>query len=153
MGLGVVTGLSLPVMKMSNLQKSAEFLYDLLETTQTDIKTYKFGPTIQGAYKLTPKLSSYATFGFGYQTGEMKNEWFRSSIDIDGSFQALDLGVSYIPFTKHDRLKITLGYNYKSWEMDDIEVDMFNIFKVSTFGTLKNDFSTNYFYLGAAYRF
>lgn len=152
-GIAINTGFSIPVMKMKNLQKSAEFAYDLLDATKTTIITYKLGPAVQGGYTILPSLLAYGTFGFGYQTGSIENDWIRSKMDVDGSYSTFDIGLKFSPLPHYPRLYISLGYSKKSWNMDKVKADMYDIFKVSSYGILKSSFSAKSLYLGAGYQF
>lgn len=152
-GVGVNTGLSMPVMEMKDLKKTAEFTYKVLEATKTHIKTYKLGPTLTGRYKMMPNLSAYGTFGFGYQIGTIENDWIRSSMDINGGYSVIDLGFTYRPLSQYPKLHISLGYSKKSWSMDEVKADMFDIFEVKSYGMLKNSFSSSSAYLGVGYTF
>lgn len=152
-GIGINTGLSMPVMEMKDLKKTIEFTYNILKATKTHIKTYKLGPTITGSYEIIPNLLTYGTFSFGYQTGSIENDWIKSSMDIDGGYSVIDFGVTYAPFPQYKKLHITLGYSKKNWSMDDVKADMFNIFEVESFGMLNSDFSSSSAYLGVGYTF
>jgi hypothetical protein len=152
-GIGVNTGLSMPVMEMKDLKKTIDFTYKVLEATKTKIKTYKIGPTLQGGFELSKNIWGYGSFGFGLQTGSIENEWIRSSMDIDGSYSLIDFGINFIPLTQYPKLQLSLGYSKKNWSMDDIEVDMFNLFEVPTLHRLTNSFSSSSLYLGFGYNF
>ena len=153
LGIGINTGLSLPVMKMKDLKQSVEFTRKILKATKTTIKTYKLGPSLTGRFEVMPNLLAYGTFSFGLQKGSIENDWIRSSMDIDGGYSVLDFGVNYSPLPKYPRLHITLGYSKKSWSVDKVKADMFNIFQMESFSMLDSDFSSSSAYLGVGYRF
>ncbi len=152
-GIGINTGLSLPVMKMKDLKQSAEFTKKILDATKTTIKTYKLGPSLTGGFEVLPNLSAYGTFGFGLQKGSLENDWIRSSMDVDGGYSVLDFGVNYSPLPQYPKLHITLGYSKKSWSVDKGKVDMFNVFDKEVFRMLSTDFSSSSAYLGVGYKF
>jgi hypothetical protein len=161
-GVGINTGLSLPVMKMRNLEQSIKVTYDLLEKTDTTIKTYKLGPIIHVMHNFTNQVLFYGSYTAGYQTGSIENGWIKSSLDVDGNYQALDLGVRYTPWqSKHDfgwisvdpKLFFTAGYSYKKWEIDEVEITAFNIASFSSGGVLENRFDASYWYIGIGYDF
>ena len=161
-GIGINTGLSIPVMKMRNLKKSIQVTYDLLDKTDTTIRTYKFGPILHAMHRFTDEVLVYGSYTAGYQTGSIENDWIKSSLDVDGNYQALDLGLRYTPWqSKHDfgwisvnpKLFFTAGYSYKKWETDEIKIDAFNIAAFSSGGMLKNSFDASYWYLGIGYDF
>ncbi len=162
LGVGVNTGLSIPVMKMRNLRKSAQITYDLLRNTDTTVKTWKLGPILHANYRIAPRLLAYGSFTAGYQTGSIENDWIKSSLDVDGSYTALDLGMRFTPWQSHKdlgwisldpKLFFTVGYSYKKWTMDKVKVDAFNIAEFSSGGFFKNSFDTNYWYVGVGYDF
>jgi len=153
LGIGINTGLSLPVMKMKDLVQSVQFTRKILKATKTTIKTYKLGPTLTGGFEIAPKLLAYGTFGFGFQKGSIENDWIRSSMDVDGGYSVLDFGINYAPLPKYPKLHLTLGYSKKSWSVDKVKADMFNIFNIEGFSMLDSDFSSSSAYLGVGYRF
>lgn len=153
LGIGINTGLSMPTMEMKDLKKTIEFTYTILEATKTNIKTYKLGPTITGAYELMPNLLAYGTFGFGLQKGTLENDWIKSSMNIDGGYSVIDVGVTYAPLIQYPKLHISLGYNKKNWNINKVKADMLNLFEVESFSTLDTDFSSSSAYLGLGYSF
>ena len=159
---GINTGFSMPVMKIRNLKKSAQMTYKLLEKTDTKIKTWKLGPQLQANIPISRDLDFTSTLSFGLQTGSMENGWFRSSIDIDGSYQVWDLNLRYTPLhtrkdfgwiTLEPKLYLSAGYRYKKWKMDEVKVDMVDILEVSTTGMMKMEMTDSLFYLGVGYDF
>lgn len=161
-GIGVNTGLSLPVMKMKNLQKSAQITYDLLEESDTTVRTWKLGPIVHAQYQVAPQLLFYGSFSAGYQTGSIENDWIASSLNVDGSYTTLDLGIRWTPLqTSKDlgwihldpKLFITAGYGWKKWEIDDVTIDAFDIAEFSSQGLFENSFDAKMWYLGIGYDF
>ena len=161
-GVGVNTGISLPVMKMTNMQKSAKLTYNLLDSTDTTITTYKLGPVVHANFTLASKFMVYGSFSTGFQTGSIENDWVKSSFDVDGSYTTLDLGARYTPWSStkdlgwirlDPKLFFTAGYSYKKWDMDEAKVNTFNIAEFSSGGMVKTSFDTSYFYLGVGYDF
>ncbi len=163
LGLGINNGVTLLVMKMKNLKKSVEVIYDLLDATETSISTYKIGPSANIVYKPSKNFSLFGNFTMGYQTGSMENDWIASSIDIDGKYTILDTGIRYEIYKGKEKdlgwtlLKpsyfITAGYSYKKWDMNDAKIDAFNVVQITSGGTFTNSFDTNYFYIGAGINF
>ncbi len=159
---GVDTGISMPVMKMKNLKKTAQMTYKLLEATDTKVVTYKFAPAFFVRYAFDDRWRLSGRVVFGIQKGTLENDWFRSSIDIDGRYRILDLNLRYRPLhTRKDlgwitlspALWFTVGYTRKRWEMDEVKVDMSDILEVSTMGELKIDIRSNRIYFGAGVDF
>ncbi len=162
LGIGINTGLSLPVMKMRNLQKSAQITYEILENTDTTILTYKLGPIVHALYRFNPKVTFFGSFSAGYQTGSIENDWIRSSLDVDGSYTTLDLNLRWTPWQSHKdlgwirldpKLFISIGYSKKTWDLDEVSVDAFEIAAFSSGGMLKSSFDQSAWYLGIGYDF
>ncbi len=162
LGIGINTGLSLPVLKMKNLRKSASVTYDLLDHTDTTIKTYKLGPILHAGYRPASSLLLYTSFGAGLQTGTIENGWIASSLSIDGSYSTLDLGLRYTPWQStrdlgwirlDPKLFLTAGFTRKSWRMDDAKIKAFNIAQFDSGGLFTDRFDANYWYLGIGYDF
>lgn len=161
-GIGVNTGLSLPVMKMTNMKSSAKLTYSLLKNTETTIKTYKLGPIIHANYEIAPNFLIYGSLSTGFQTGTIENDWVKSSFDVDGSYTTLDLGLRYTPYSStkdlgwirlDPKLFITAGYSYKKWSMDDEKLNAFNIAEFSSGGLFTSSFDLSYLYIGLGYDF
>ncbi len=161
-GVGVVTGLSLPMMKMKDLKKTAEMTYRFLEKTDTDISTYKLGASVQAGVEIVPKLLLHGSASFGYQTGKIENGWIDSSFDVDGGFKTLNVALKYTPWSSHKdlgwinldpKLYFTAGFTHKSWTVDEGQVDMFNTFSKEVFKRMDLDFDTTYSYIGIGYDF
>jgi len=161
-GLGVTTGFSMAAMKMKNLQKTVEIVYDILDVTDTTIMTYKLGLSIQAGVEILPTLSLEGSTSLGYQTGYIKNDWFNSSFDVDGGFKTFNIALKYVPFETHTKFAginvdpqvyFVLGMTYKSWDMDQAKVNMGNIFSVESYGMADVGFTTHYTYVGIGYNF
>ncbi|WP_295419121.1 hypothetical protein [Sulfurovum sp.] len=161
-GIGISTGLSMPVMKMKNLRKSAEMIYSVLDATDTTILTYKLGTSLQAGVEILPTLFLEGSASLGYQTGYVKNDWFASSFDVDGEFKTFNVALKYVPFETHTefaginvdpQLYFVLGFTHKTWDMDKAKVNMGNIFSVESFGMCDIGFEANYTYFGIGYNF
>ena len=161
-GAGINTGISLPVMKMENLQKSAKLTYDLLDKTETSISTYKLGMILHASYQFTSAITVFGSYGMGFQTGSIENDWVKSSFDADGSYTTFDCNLRFTPWqTTKDlgwirldpKLFFTLGYSHKSWSMNNVKINTFNIAQFDSGGLFALDFDSSSFYLGAGYDF
>ncbi len=161
-GISATTGLSMPVMKMENLVKTAEMTYEILDKTDTTILTYKLGIGVQAGTELMPGLMLNGSASFGLQTGYIENDWFGSSFDVDGSFNTFNMALKYTPFEAHTelgginfdpQLYFVLGFTHKSWDVDKAKVDMSHIFSVESFGMCDLAFSSNAVYIGVGYNF
>ncbi len=108
---GVVVGASFPwidssksaVPNLDFFQSNSDNMLngkDMFDDSQTDIMTYKIGPTItfQRAL-LSNKLSMYGVASYAYQTGSLENDYAKSDFDVDGTFQEYNIGLYYTPFT------------------------------------------------------
>lgn len=152
-GAGLSTGLSMPVVKMKDLQKTIDFTYNLLESTKTSISTFKLGPALHAHYDIASRLQANLNMGLGYQTGSFENDWFRGSMDADGSYQTFDLAISYTPITSIADIVISAGYQIKHWELDDMKANMFDIFEMESYGMLNTSFSSQVAYVGVGVNF
>ncbi len=162
-GLGINNGVTIIGMKMKNLKKSVNLAYDLLDSSETSISTYKIGPVINANYSPFKNFLIYGSYGIGYQTGSMENDYIASSIDINGRYSMLDTGLRYdiyrakekdLGWTKIKPLYfISAGYSYKKWNVNDAKIDAFNIVQITSGGTFTNSFDTDYFYIGAGMNF
>ena len=161
-GVGVITGFSMPVMKMKNLIKSAKLTYQILDKTDTTILTYKIGLGLNAGVALSDSVMLQANAGYAYQTGHIDNDWFKSSFDVNGHYSYYNIALKYKPFEKKGKfaginfehqLYFTFGYSYKSWHVDEAKVNMFNIFKAKTFGICHTKFSNSQVYMGVGYNF
>ncbi len=150
-GVGVSSGFSMPYMKMRNLKKSIEITYALLQATKTEILTYKLGVALTGKYALTPSFSLYADATTAYQTGKVENDWLRSSVDVDGEFTMVDMGVLY----QYNRnWSLLLGYTHKEWDVNSVKVDMLEgMFKAKMSGLMDIGFDEDTLYVGVSYSF
>ncbi|GEM_PF-977319 len=155
LGAGLMTGISMPFMRMENPLEAMEFIDDLLTKTHTDIKTYKAGVTLQAGYQATPELTLYTTLLYAYQTGSIKNSIIKSSMDVDGSYRAIDIGMTFAP--KHTyipkKLYFNAGYSKKQWTMDSVEVEIIGVNLPGISSFLSNAFESDYLYLGVGYHF
>ena len=161
-GVGVVSGFSMPIVKMKNLVKSAKLTYKVLRKTDTTLMTYKVGLGVVAGTKISDNLSLYASAAYGYQTGYIDNDWFKSSFDVDGHYDVFNIGVKYTPFKSkakvtgvnfNNELYVTAGYTHKDWYATQGKVNLVNVVKAKTFGACKADFSNDQAYVGVGYNF
>lgn len=153
-GLGFNTGVTMPFIKMKNLKKTVEMTYKILKATKTKIRTYKFGAALQGRYELENHFSLYTSADYSYQTGRLENDWFRSSVDVDGASYMIDLGLEYTLKNWGQEFSLTTGYTHKGWNVDKVEVKMLkSIYQMEISGMMDMDFDTDIFYFGIGYNF
>ena len=151
LGLAVNVGATLPTINAENLSSKVDFAYDLMEAWDLDVKTYKVGPAIRGNYEVYPDFSVYGAFSLGFQTASVDSALFKSSVDVDGDYRALDLGVKYAP--KGKRYFVMVGHNSKKWNVDSTEVNLYNFFKKDIFRPFTMSFESAETYVGVGYRF
>jgi len=155
LGVGVVTGLSTPFMEMHNYVDSYNAISTLLEETSTDVSTYKLGVSLQAAYSLTENISIYGTSIFALQTGEMTNDLVNSSLDVSGSYNAMDIGVKFYPSELVDaesNLYLKAGYAYKHWDIDDTESTIVGAVLPSMNSLFKSELTSDFFYIGLGFK-
>jgi len=128
LGVAVSTGLSMPFMKIRNLESGVSDFIDALETFDTEIRTYKLGGTLVGGYALTSWLSLEAGFNWSHQTGEMENDLLGSGVDVDGQYRTYNLALKVKPakLLPHaplvDDAFLTVGYTATRWDYNTAEV-------------------------------
>ena len=176
LGLGVLVGLSMPWIDSSSSatpsgemikfvlenKDSALTLYDLFKKTKTSVMTYKIGPTINFQKSINKKLSVYGMGSIAYQTGYIENDYIDSEFSVDGTFQELNVGLYFTPFTEKykwgwltlsPRLYATLGYKYSKWDVDDITIDIYkNSIKMNPL-CMKFGMDSSVGYFGVGYSF
>ena len=161
-GIGINSGVSMPTMETRDMMGDARLTYNLLKDTKTKVKTYKAGVSLNANYEIAPKVSIYGFASYGYQTGDIKNEYLLSSMDVDGTYTVFDVGIRYTPFsaskdfgwiTLSPKLYLTLGHTYKKWDVDDVRVNLFKFFSANMFGPFTTDFKSQYTYIGVGYSF
>ena len=151
LGIGLNVGVTLPTINAENLSSKVDFAYDLVESWELDVSTYKIGPAIRGNYMVHPDFAIYGAFSAGFQTASIDSGLFKSSVDVDGDYSALDLGVKYAP--KDEKYFVLFGHNSKKWNVDSAEVNLYNFFKTDVFRPFTTSFKSSETYLGVGYRF
>ncbi len=176
LGLGVLVGLSIPWIDSSSSatpsgdminmvlenQDSALSLVDLFKKTKTSMMTYKIGPSVNFQKTLNKNLSIYGIGSIAYQTGYIKNDYIDSEFSVNGTFQELNAGLYFTPFTDtykwgwltlSPRLYATLGYKYSKWDVDDITIDIYkNSIKLDPM-IMKFGMDSSVGYVGVGYSF
>jgi len=152
LGVGLLVGMSIPWIDSSNSATPSgdmiDFLLDnkdsalslakLFNKTKTTMMTYKIGPSINFQKSLNENISVYGIGSIAYQTGYIENDYISSKFSVNGSFQELNMGLYFTPFTDtykwgwltlSPRLYGTLGYKYSKWDVDDITINIFDKFE------------------------
>ncbi len=156
LGVALNLGATLPMINADNLRSNASFAYDMMDSWDLDVSTYKIGPSITARYHLHSNLSIYLDGGLGFQKGSVKSELFKSSVDVNGAYRSFDIGVSYQLNNSsylRNKLYFTLGHSYKSWRVDSVNVNLFNFFQANIFRPFDMDLTSHQTYLGMGYRF
>ncbi len=177
LGVGLVVGASLPWIDSSkNATPNLDFFQNnmgglsdgknLYEDSQTDIMTYKIGPTVTFQHGLiSNKLSVYGVASYAYQTGSVENDYAKSDFDVDGIFQEYNIGLYFTPFTTKfkwgfltlsPRVFATIGYRYSKWSVDKMVIDTSGAnLDSETLAPYEHDFdmisSVGYFGLGYSF--
>ncbi len=150
-GIALNVGATLPTIDATNLSSKIDFAYDLIEAWDLDLMTYKIGPSLKGAYAFTPEVSFYGSFSLGFQTGEVDSGLFKSSVDVNGDYNALDLGLKYQASSAPYYIK--LGYTSKHWTIDSVDVNLHNFFEADVFKPFSMELESSVTYVGVGYRF
>lgn len=151
LGIALNVGATLPTIDASDLSSKVDFAYDLVQSWELDITTYKIGPSLKGVYALTPEVSLYGSFSLGFQKGAVKSGLLKSSVDVNGDYNALDLGVKYQ--AKSAPYYLQLGHTSKHWNVDSVEVNLYNFFQADVFRPFSAELESSVTYLGVGYRF
>jgi len=156
-GIGINTGLSLPVMNSRNLQRDANVALDLLDTTQTEIRTWKIGPVIHTGYQINPSVLLHGMFTWNYQTGEIDNTALGSGIRINGQYTSADINARVqlqSLFGNRRWLKhwqALAGYRFDLWGYTDTDVTVRGS-RFSVARPLSVDVTQTHWYLGLSYQ-
>ena len=156
LGVGVMTGISTPFMEMHNYIDTIDFIDTILEETSTDVKTYKFGISLQGAYSITPNLSMYGTTIYATQTGEMSNDLIDGDFDVSGTYSSFDIGLKYYPsevMPDQANFYIKGGYAYKHWDIDDIEMSIGGVILPDMMSLITTEMTSDFIYVGVGFSF
>jgi hypothetical protein len=173
-GVGLLVGLSLPWIDATKGDSATPHIdmgmfqdtKEMYDKSQTDIMTYKIGPTISFQKALVSnKISLYGVASYAFQTGSVENDYAKADFDVDGTFQEYNIGLYFTPFTEtfkwgfltlSPRVYATLGYRYSKWSVDKMVIDTsggsFNSDQLSQF---EKDFemSSSIGYFGVGYSF
>ena len=156
LGIALNLGATLPTINAENLSTKASLAYDLIERWDLDVCTYKIGPMLKGALMLSPQVSLYGSFSLGFQKASVKSGLFKSSLDVNGDYSALDMGLKYHPhalWTLPKNLYFVLGYTYKHWDVNSAEVNLYNFFQTDLFAPFTTELKSRYMYVGVGYQF
>ena len=156
--IGANTGITLPYMKTRNVKRDANVFLDLLETTSTEIRTYKLGPSLTARWALTPALTLDAHWLLNRQWGTLNNDLLGSGIDIEGSYHRLDLGLRLQPkqwprglgWLRHGYL--AAGFSQTRWDHDRSSISIRQA-AASVPSELDMRFSSTVFSLGVGVSF
>ncbi len=156
LGIALNVGATLPTINADNLRTKASLAYDLIEKWDLDVSTYKIGPMLKANFSIDKGFSLYGAFSFGFQKGSVKSDLFKSSVDVNGRYDLVDIGVKYqaqnggfLP----EKTFLTLGYSSKNWQVDSTTVNLYNFFEKDVFSPFETEFKSRYLYMGVGYRF
>jgi len=178
-GVGLLVGVSAPWIDSTTSDNTAPTIdsymdnirgmqesKELLDKSNTDVLTYKIGPTITFQHGLiSNKLSIYGGASYAYQTGTIESDYAKSDFDVDGTFQEYNLGLYFTPFTStfkwgfltlSPRIYATLGYRYSKWSVDKMAINITGVeLDSQTIAPFKKEFkmSSSVGYFGIGYSF
>jgi hypothetical protein len=155
LALGLGTGVSMPYIETENMVDNAELFLKILDTTKTDIMTYKLIPSVQGRYEITKGLYLEALLSYGYQFGNITNSYIQGEGDFSGTVLHSDIGISYMPIDDGSflsRLVLDMGYRYNDWDTEKMSVEVMD-FGHDFSKDFDLGFSSKFFYFGAGLRF
>jgi len=152
LGIGVVTGVSTPLMKMENYFQALNFFTDILDYTETEMITYKAGLSLQAGFSPNDAIDIYTTGIYAYQTGEITNSIVDSDMDADGSYTSFEVGLRYTP-SSMPNFYLSAGYKYKDWEVDSMKANIMGFETPDLMDTFDIELSSNYSYISVGYKF
>ncbi len=160
-GIAINSGVSMPMMSAENLDDKGQFAFNMVDTFDLDISTYKIGPALKANFVLNEKLSLYGTYSYGFQTATIESNLFKSDIDVDGGYSMLDIGLRFRPWREKTsygsisfspKLSFTLGHTNKSWDVDSVNVNLYG-FSKDILRPFTFDYKSSYTYLSVGYSF
>ncbi|NPA03593.1 MAG: hypothetical protein GXO61_01905 [Epsilonproteobacteria bacterium] len=152
-GLAVTTGISVPFVKMYDLQKAIKLTLAALDTTKTKIKTYKLGVGFNTAYEVYDSIWLYSLGSINFQTGSIENSLVKSSFDADGTNYNLDIGMRYELKQILDNLFLSVGYAFRSWDVDEVSVELIDSLNLNFSPLFSSKMEMEQFYVGIGYNF
>ncbi len=152
LGIGLQTGLSMPYMQTRNLVKTAEQFVHMLETTKTDITTYKLMPAVSGRYAFSRLFSVEGSWAFGYQYGSIANDYLKSKADFRGTVMQSDIALRLTPWQPAG-LSFLAGFRLGDWNVDTMDVTLAETVAHNYSDTFDLGFSSQMFYVGAGWSF
>ncbi len=150
LAVAINSGATLPNISAKNLKEKVEFAYDMIKKWDLDVGTYKIGPSLRGKYHFDEKYSLFSSVGFGYQKAYVESDLFKSDVDSQGRYNSFELGGD---MKIYDNFRLNLGYVYKSWSVDSVDVNLFNFFKRDVMRPFELDLKSRYTYIGIEYSF
>jgi len=156
--VGINSGVTLPFMKTRNMGQDANVFLDLLETTSTEIRSYKLGPAISASWALTPAIRLQGEWTVNIQRGTLDNDLLGAGIDIKGRYTQFDAGVRiqpqhwprYLEWLQNGYL--LAGYRSTRWDYDRASFS-FRQAALTVPTELDMDFSKSSVYLGLGVSF
>jgi len=149
-GVGVVTGFSTPIMKMENYFEAFNFYADILDYTQTKLKTYKAGIVLEGSLNLNESITLSSKATYAYQQANLTNSIMQ--FDSDGKHRTFETNVQYTPKSLKN-IYLNAGYSYKDWQVDSMQGAIMGISTPNVSAVVDIELSSRYGYVGIGYKF
>lgn len=149
LGIALNVGATLPNVDAKDLTSNASLAYDLMESWDLDVSTYKIGPALKAHLVLHPDFSLFGSWTLGFQKGAVESALFKSSLDVNGNYNAIDIGLRY----EKEPFYLKLGHSYKHWHVNSAEVNLYNFFEADLFSPFDLDLKSSYTYIGVGYDF
>ncbi len=156
--LGINSGLTLPFMETRNMGQDANVFLDLLETTSTNIHSYKLGPAMSVSWAATPAVRLQGEWVVNIQRGTLENDLLGSGIDIEGRYTRFYAGIRIQPRQWPRYLQwlangyLLAGYRATRWDYDKASFS-FRQASLTVPTVLDMDFSQSIVYLGLGVSF
>ena len=164
LGIGITLGVSLPWIESqkdsSNNDNTTDTIMKAMKKSKTKMLTYKIGPSINAGYAFNKYFMTYLNATYAFQAGTMKNDYIDTKLDLQGTFEAFDVGIKMQPFaedlktkyiTLSPRLYASVGWRYIAWKLEDVAFDITG----ASLPLPKSDFesSSGLWYFGIGYDF
>lgn len=152
LGAGVLTGVSTPFIKMQNYLNALNYYGELLEFTQSKMKSYKAGVMVEGSFHPNESINLYAKAIYAYQKATISNSLLNASMKSDGNYRSLDIGLRYLP-SSLPNFYIGIGHSYKDWRVDTMEGQFSTLPSIDMLTPIDVEFSNSSNYFSIGYKF
>jgi hypothetical protein len=135
---------------MENYFEAFNFYADILDYTQTKLKTYKAGIVLEGSLNLNESITLSSKATYAYQQANLTNSIMQ--FDSDGKHRTFETNVQYTPKSLKN-IYLNAGYSYKDWQVDSMQGAIIGISTPNVSAVVDIELSSRYGYVGIGYKF